>query len=92
MEGIDRLLSSDFEAARKPMQELEEFEIKHSNTVASEYMIFLGYLEQKISSPWTYLRFKRNVSKSTNTALSPSIDFLFQRNRSQVLLMFQSQW
>ena len=88
MEGIDRLLSSDFEAARKPMQELEEFEIKHSNTVASEYMIFLGYLEQKISSPWTYLRFKRNVSKSMNSALSPSIDFLFKEIDRKFCLCF----
>lgn len=76
--GIDRIISGDFLAAGQPMSELEELEINQPHSEVAEYMIFLGYLEQKINSPWTYLRFRKKQSDAAVYSISPGVQLLFE--------------
>lgn len=86
--GVDRILGMDLQAAKGPVSKLEEIEAENPTSIASDYMVFLGYLEQKISSPWTYLRFQGRDSSPLLRRISPGIEFLFEEIDRRFCLCF----
>ena len=75
--GIDRIMNNDSLVVQEVMKTLEALEISDASSDVSEFMIFLGYLEQKISSPWTYLRFNKSFSNKFLHEMNPIIQYLF---------------
>lgn len=75
--GIDRIMCNDYAVVQEVMKALEALEMSDASSEVSEFMIFLGYLEQKICSPWTYLRFTRNLSNAYSDNINPIIQKLF---------------
>lgn len=75
--GVDRIIAGDLEGASVPLSTLEKLEASDTSHLVGHYLLFLGYLEQKVNSPWTYIRFNSANNSALMGLIPPGLDFLF---------------
>ena len=86
--GVDRIIAGDLEGASVPLDALEKLEASGTSHLVRHYLLFLGYLEQKVNSPWTYIRFNSPKNSSSMESIPPGLDFLFAEIDRRFCLCF----